>query len=87
MLGIAKLFNALKSAFFTPAIPAPATPKGNTMFETIKTKAQAEIDQLKVDARSVEERIEAAFKLGALHHALADAEAKIRAEFDTDTKS
>jgi hypothetical protein len=68
--------------------------KGNYMFENIKARAQSEIDALKADARSVEERIEEAFKLGAMHHALdaiiADAtsvEEKVKAAFDLGSKS
>ena len=52
------------------------------MFAELKAKAQAEIDAIKADVRPVEDRIEAAFKLGALHSAFASAESKIRAEFD-----
>ena len=58
------------------------------MFAEIKARAQVEIDALKADARTIEERIDDAFRLGAMHHALAAAEAKIRADFGIlDNKS
>ena len=40
------------------------------MFAELKAKAEAELTALKQDARAVEERIEAAFHLGAMHAAL-----------------
>jgi len=93
MACLKKLLTALYGAFFTRAVSAPSSPIGNTtMFEALKAVAQSEIDALKTDSRSAEERIESAFKLGAMHAAidsakqkllaeLAAAEAKIRAEF------
>jgi hypothetical protein len=41
-----------------------------SFIDELKQKAEAEIAALKADARSVEERIEAAFHLGAVHAAL-----------------
>jgi hypothetical protein len=64
------------------------------MFDSIKNRAHNEIEMLKQDARSVEERIEAAFTLGAMHHALdaiindaTSAEEKVKAAFLLGSKS
>jgi hypothetical protein len=64
------------------------------MFDNIKIRASAEIEALKQDGRSVEERIEAAFNLGAMHHALdaiindaRSVEEKVKEAFVLGTKS
>jgi hypothetical protein len=45
-------------------------PKENHMFDVLKSDCATVLQTLKTDARSVEERIEAAFEEGALAHAL-----------------
>lgn len=59
------------------------------IFQDLKTRAGAELEALKADARSAEVRIEEAFHLGAVHAALASIEKteqalaeKLKAAFD-----